>query len=496
MYDEINPDIFEILLSHRYQLACVLRGELAYETLFLHVVNIENSFFKMSRILYHSSFNALDPELIQDIFSEIYPDTPPYRTAEIVANIPNKVKHPGIDMDYVKFSLWDHQVMEHHIRLYEALVSQTDNLSPLKLGKRVIFVPENIPRDFNGIERMWGQLLKDEPDPELLEENLVHPLTDDDLTRKLLEYHREKYDACISVTPEHRRLYTRSRIIVNMFISLQPYLTSAVAHNYNTSTDLLTEFVGAKVQTILLDNYKYSLDKDNYPVFSKLYTHGAMGIEMFPKIDRLYSLSGATDICFCGGCGQIPYVLYLYESNSGDVYVIIVLKATDHSHFVKYINSLSCYFELYKCLKNHPDWCFVSKDVWIVRPPLDPADTRYILPGNQLGEDGMFHVVPGQKFVKLNSSYNIYHLRPRYSRVLGQHSTIVPEVEIRKIMQELCPTGPENEAKIRKLTQDLFPKVSFAEPKTEKFTDPRIKHWTGFSIKFLPASYSVTYRLW
>lgn len=452
MYDEINPDILEILLSHRFGLACVLQGELAYDTLFLHIVHQENSFFKMSRILFHSSFRALDPELLQEIFSEIYPNTPPYKTAEIVANTPNKVKIPGVNMDKVKFSLWDHQAMEHHIRLYETLVAQTNDLEPLKLGKRVVFVPNNIPRDFNGIERMWCQLLKEDPDPELLAENLVHPLTDDDLTHKKLQRHRKNYDACINVTPENRRLYTRSRFLINMFIDMQPYLKSEIAYNYNTSRDALDDFIGAKVKTVLTDNFKYSLDKDNYPVFSQLHTHGALANKVFPTSQALpYSPKGnsvkaSTEACFCGNCADIPYSLYLYESKSGKVYVIVVLNATDHAHFIKYLNSQSCYYELYKCLKNHPEWSYRDPYIGVLRPPLPPYENRYLMPENQTSKAGTFFV-HGQKFVPVSwKNPNLFHLRPEFSRTIpnihilyGYKPDLAPKLEIGKLIDEFLP---------------------------------------------------------
>lgn len=350
MYEEVNPDILEILLSHTFQLSCVLRGELAYDTLFLHIVNIEKSFFKMSRILYHSSFHALDPDLLQQIYPKLYPNTPPYQTAEIVANTPNKFTKPGVNIDYVKFSLWDHQVMEHYIRLYDKLVEQTNDLEPLELGKRVVFLPNNMPHDFKGIEDMLEFIIKKKPDPELVAEGLVRPLNDEDLTLEKLHKHRDKFEACIGVTSENRRLYTRSRFLINMFIDLNPYIKHAILKDWDISSNEWDTFIGEKIKRILLKHHTYTFDKDNYPVFTKLYTNGVVANETFP--------TEQDEVCLCGHCPKIPYLLYLYESNTGQVYVIVVLEATDSSDFLCYIFDNKCYFELYKFLKKNPDYWY------------------------------------------------------------------------------------------------------------------------------------------
>ena len=58
------------------------------------------------------------------------------------------------------------------------------------------------------------------------------------LTMAFLEKYREKYEACITVTPENLRLYTRARFILNIFINQKNNYIGLISADRNNKATL------------------------------------------------------------------------------------------------------------------------------------------------------------------------------------------------------------------------------------------------------------------
>lgn len=354
LYEDINLDILELFLSEMHQTPCVAHADVAFKI--RHMVIKEEYYNATTPILYMSSFSGLDPEAVGPIYPRLNPYAPfrshitPFTTEHIIRGLPHKTKVPGVNMDLVKYDPWDHCEMEFYLYLIRKLEMQTKGLNPLLLGERVIVIPRNVPSSFDGIEKMLEDVIDVIPEKGSLDEieyalemKKKNKAEKDILTIEKLREYREKYDACISVDKTHRRLYTRGRFIMNMFVDLNHYIKSHVistSPSRHISLDSLNFFLGEKVYGILFAGQNYPLDNDGYPVFGPLYRRGCV-----PNITYPFT---SDDFCFCGQCPPVKLTMYLYQSKTGQVQIFIVLEDVSFNDYINFITSKqsSCYYDI------------------------------------------------------------------------------------------------------------------------------------------------------
>src|SRR5690606_37568326 len=85
------------------------------------------------------------------------------------------------------------------------------------------------------------------------------------LSLEKLNSYQEKYDACVTVTPENCRLYTRARYILNMYVELNQHVMNHVASSpnlsYKDSLERIYEFIGMSTSNILKNQHHLYLDE-------------------------------------------------------------------------------------------------------------------------------------------------------------------------------------------------------------------------------------------
>lgn len=171
MDETLNLDILEILLSETYQLSNVLNG---YLTLMLRKITETHYggeyYYQMDTIFQHGSLQALEPELLKQFYSKLYiPDnqwkdliTDALRDFE--KHIPKTLRTGplrGVNWEVVKYSHIDFNLLEHNNTLYNKLYTQTNSFDPVELGKRVVLVPGEIPKDFDDLIKAYEPLTKE-----------------------------------------------------------------------------------------------------------------------------------------------------------------------------------------------------------------------------------------------------------------------------------------------------------------------------------------------
>lgn len=382
----LNPDIIEIVLSHIHEMACVLNGVLTIGLGFLSHDEVGGASYYLTENLFkHASLEALDPELISVIRDELY-----VRDEEFLGKIseprPERLRLKGIDMLHVKYSQIDFNVVEYYNYLYNKLEKQTNNFDPVELGKRVVLLPGNIPPNFEGIIKtfeplteefkLYSKFIKstyglDETfknptslnefmdlhgiyscDPELYKEKVCEFMAsredNNGLSITHLESYREKYEACITVTPENCRLYTRARFIFNMFIQLNEYIMKYIASNPNMgckdSLSRIYEYIGLAARNILTNQHELYLDNDNYPTLSELYRSGSIKSRLFPESINYTKIQ---KLCFCEGCKPFMYSAQLYEGNDGKVYILVNLQNQHYTTYIDFIVKNKCMYDLF-----------------------------------------------------------------------------------------------------------------------------------------------------
>lgn len=406
MDEYINPDILEILLSEIHQMSYVLNGLLTSTLRYVTETHYGGaSYYNMERIFKHGSLQALDPELLKPIYHKLY--TPDDEWKNAITNAPNKLRIRGVNIEFVKYSHIDFNLLEYNNNLYTRLYKQTNSFDPVELGKRVVFVPQNVPTNFDDVIKVYEPLTRDFKiiakylkdnfnietpieDSQTMNDILAYeypstPIKDikqrivaamdemaelagqkdeSGLTMAMLEKYREKFEACITVTPEHNRLYTRARFILNMFRDLNGYLIEYVVEHAKTGdTDTVSrvnEYLGMNASHILTHFHKLYTDHDNYPVFSNLYLFGSIENRPFPE-SSIYT--NIQRLCFCEWCKPFLYTAQIYEANTGDIYILVSLKV-EPSELVKFLISKKCHFNLfisdinyhYKRLASLDDW--------------------------------------------------------------------------------------------------------------------------------------------
>lgn len=165
----------------------------------------------------------------------------------------------------------------------------------------------------------------------------------------MLEKYREHYEACITVKPDYTRLYTRARFISNFFIdkhlneSLIKYIVETSPIGPEDTISRAHEFLGMNASNILTFFHKAYLDKEGFPTFSDLYLFGSIETRLFPdSINYTY----LQKLCFCEWCNPFLYSAQLYESNTGEVYLIVNLKVQPED-FLKYLLTKKCHYDLF-----------------------------------------------------------------------------------------------------------------------------------------------------
>ena len=370
-----NIDLFEVFLQELIGSKDVWSGE---TSLFIRNTNFDKPiWFDTKTIVYHATINSLDKEIIIENYTKIFPNVTTLTTKEIVDNAEDKLvlDDPSIDLDAVKFSLEDHMMMEYFCTLYKRLLEQTNNFSYKELGERIVILPNNFPRTFDGIVEMLKPIMQQKLDiEELLKENsdfLNLDMTEraqfmkkhnlfitedggleqrafegDNLTDELLEKYREKYNLIINVDSEHHQVYTRGRFLVNMFVELNDEIKKGLVRHCFTNNVPIDEFnkiLGSKLQAILTYYQTVRLDVDNYPVFSRLYSEGALMNLTYPKDAGCLEAK----MCYKDPATRIHYTIYFYEGNDGDVRILCILHDTDYSNFIPYLRKQQCSLNCY-----------------------------------------------------------------------------------------------------------------------------------------------------
>lgn len=402
MDEYINPDILEILLSDMYQVPHVLNGYLT--SLLRYITETHNggaSYYKMDRIFKHGSLQALEPEYLKPIYTKLYTPDNAWKNAitEALKNNPDTFRYHGINMEIVKYSHIDFNLLEYNNNLYNKLYIQTNSFDPVELGKRVILIPGEVPNNFDDLikayepctkefrlitnhvkremykpflqiedtqtlndlieRRYWGFGTVEEIKREIaqyrdnLEKDYIAAfpgeldIDESELTIAKLETYREKYEACINVTQTNTRLYTRARYILNMFIDINESVIKYVVNTKNSgfNDNLLNayEYLGLTARHILTHFHRCYLDYDNFPTFSNLYLFGSIENRPFPE-SIIYT--NIQKLCFCQGCKPFLYSAQLYEGNNGQIYILVDLKVNS-SDFLKYVVSKKCHYRLF-----------------------------------------------------------------------------------------------------------------------------------------------------
>jgi hypothetical protein len=381
----INPDILEIILSEIHQMSCVLNGMLSSSLRHISETHFGGAlYYNTEKLFRQGTVEALDPELLEVIRNKLFIADDEWKN--IIINTPNKLRIRGVDMDFVKYSHIDFNLLEYNNYLYKKLEKQTNSFDPIELGKRIVIIPGTIPTNFDDFVKLYAPLTEEfkliakylKSDYEGIEiknyETLENLLFDkfgpcsaehlqnikkdilelmgpsqnkSGLTMAFLEKYREKYEACITVTPENLRLYTRARFLLNIFIELNEYVIKHIVENVQigyTNTVLRTnEYLGMTARNILTNLHTLYLDEDNYPTFSNLYKFGSIENRPFPESSIYTNLQ---KLCFCGSCKPFLYTAQLYEANTGNVYVLVSLKV-EYSKFFDYFISKKCFYQLF-----------------------------------------------------------------------------------------------------------------------------------------------------
>lgn len=384
----INPDILEILLSEIHNMSCVLNGKLSLSLrLISEAYPGGESYYNTETIFQHGSLQALDPELLLVFREQLY--IPDDEWKNLIINNSNKLRVKGINMDFVKYSHIDFNLFEYNTYLYNKLSKQTDSFDPVELGKRIVLVPGTLPDNYDDFIKIYEPLtiefkvfarylkLTYELDFDIKDVKTMSEVVDDiffscgitpeqfeifkkevitfmlkdqevsGLTMEFLEKYREKYEACITVTPDNLRLYTRARFILNIFIDLNEYVLPHIVNSTHTSNiDTVSnahEYLGMTARNILMNLHTPYPDEDDYPTFSNLYKFGSIESRQFPESTIYTNLQ---QVCYCNRCKPFLYTAQLYEAKNGDVYVLVSLKV-EYSKYLDYFVTRKCFYNLF-----------------------------------------------------------------------------------------------------------------------------------------------------
>lgn len=384
----INPDILEIILSQIHQIPCVLNGTLALSLRHISETHLGGeAYYNTENLFKHGSLQGLDPDLLAIISNKLY--IPDDRWKDIITNIPDKLRVRGVDMDFVKYSHIDFNLLEYNNYLYTKLYKQTNSFKPVELGPRIVFMPGTIPDNFDDFVKLYKPLTQEfkllakflkhkyeldfeindneTMDKMMYEEFISYNMKPEDIEREkqeiitfmlqgeepsgltmaILEKYREKYTACIAVTPENLRLYTRARFIFNMFIELNkyivPHLVDSFNLGYNDTVLHAHEYLGLTSKDILLHFHTLYLDSDKYPIFSNLYRFGSIVNRQFPE-SSIYT--DTQQLCFCTYCNTYKYTAQIYEANTGEVYLLVSLRV-EYPNFFEYLINKRCNYQLF-----------------------------------------------------------------------------------------------------------------------------------------------------
>lgn len=385
----LNPDILEIVLSNIHEMSCVLNGSLILALRFIDEYAVGGHIYYQTDMLFkHCSLQALDPELLSVINDQIYNRDSEF-LSQIMSTIPQQnIKMKSIDLNYVKYSHIDFNLVDYYHSLYKKLGVQTNNYDPEKLGKSIVFMPGDIPQTFDEFKRIYEPLteefkslslyLRNYQDPihpfktmaEIDSCFLMHFPCDDNtlenfkkeivnmynsrtnpngslLTMEKLESYRKNYEACIHVTSENNRLYTRARYLCNIFIELNSYVMDYIASNNNMghldSLKRIHEYLGLAARVTLKNvTYIYE-DMDLFPAFSQFYISGFIENRLFPESSNYTDIQ---KLCFCYWCPSFPYTAQIYDGNDGNVYILVNLKVS-YNDYIHFLEKKKCMYNLY-----------------------------------------------------------------------------------------------------------------------------------------------------
>lgn len=408
----LNADTLEIILSFFADLRCVLNGVLAFALYFLTPESDTSACYETETLFRHVSLEALDPESLNKVIDQLYvPDD------EFIKYItqphPERLKLKGINMFYVKYSHIDFNLVQYYNHLYKQLEQQTNGFDPVELGKRIVFVPGTIPKNFDGIVEIFEPLTEDFklcskflkshyfldesfkdvtsmneflnthgayfPDMQTYKKAICDFMVSDKdpngLSLEKLESYREKYEACITVTPDSCRLYTRARFIFNIFVELNDHVIKHIAASPNKShhdtLSRLYEFLGMSARNILTNQHHLYLDDGNYPVISELYRTGSIRPRLFPESINYTKIQ---KLCFCQWCQPFEYSAQLYEGCDGTVYILVNLRGQDYTNYIDFIESKRCMYNLFMSDIEYHYGRLDALDSW--RYKLEAADHR------------------------------------------------------------------------------------------------------------------------
>ena len=329
----LNPDILEIMMKNFF-------GDIT--TIHESATSMVSSMMEMKESEFQAKYSSimLTPDMLtlyqtKDVLQQanittginlevflkfckifLLPDFIP-ATQEIILNTPDRLQLPDVNMDEVKYPLDEHLKMEYNWQNFKKLLEQTNDLSPKELGERVIFMPRNLPPNYDKFETMFSTLYStEEIDLEKIysdtsymdvyeksEYMQKHKLCFDEnnkiireplktnsncLTLEKLQKYKKDYDFYINVDSKNNQLYTRGRVLANTFIQLNDSIKySLVAQLCNSGNiDNLNIFLGERVGPILKNYATLRVDADNYPIFSQLYVRGALYDLTYPQLSR------------------------------------------------------------------------------------------------------------------------------------------------------------------------------------------------------------------
>lgn len=425
MDETFNPDILEILLSETYQMAHVLNGLLTSKLRYITETHYGGeSYYNMTTIFRQGSLHALDPELLKPFYSKLYipnnelnhewQDAITNALINVPINIPTSIRNEalrGVNWEVVKYSHIDFNLFNYYNNLYHKLYIQTNGFDPVELGKRVVLVPGEVPKSFDDLIKTYEPLTREfkiiknflemrysldgpindvqtmndtirlyiSPDIEGTKRGIVKDLEvfntgeidESELTMAMLEQYREKYETCIIVKPEYTRLYTRARFISNILInknlneSLINYIVTTESRGLEDTSLRAYEFLGLSARHILKDHHHLYIDKEGFPIFSNLYLFGSIEDRLFPES---INYTDCQKLCYCEWCNPFLFNAQLYESNTGEVYIMVNFHAKLEDFFKDLINK-KCYYHLflndipfhYQRLASLEEWRAVKK---------------------------------------------------------------------------------------------------------------------------------------
>lgn len=357
----INPDLLELILAGKTDLLILSNTHL--EALHRVTVRDDNfgskiSFHNYSSIIYQCSLVGLDIELLLKYFNEIFCTVTTHSQGVLDLETLSKVKWEDANNAHnFYYFLYSHMrdsfILEYYFELYKRLVEQTNNLDPLELGRRIIILPSNCPRTFEGLEQMLEPLIhKDiniddldssnmtsEEKTSFLKENgyllnkygnFEKQFVDTNcLTYEKLRMYKEEFNSFITVDAEHYRLYTRGRFLINFQIYLSDYIKESLVYRYNSSLGF---------QAITSDDLNTYLGERIKPIV--------------PDYDIINLRKNVKLKCFYNNNYKVNFNLFLYEGNDRNIYVIIVFLDTDYLNFIKYFEHINDYYYLHESLKD------------------------------------------------------------------------------------------------------------------------------------------------